>query len=76
MGKCISLFLIILGLLVLSGFFIVFVITILHLKDNYQDIITNFTDSLSLSLQTSSLKTQMDALSEKVDTMTKLLENH
>lgn len=78
MGKCISLFLIItviLGLLVLSAFFVVFLVTILYLKDNYQDIITSLTDSLSMSMSMS-LKTQMDVLSDKVDTMTKLLENH
>lgn len=80
MGKCINVLLlitVILGLLILSAFFIVFIMTIVYVKDNYQEIVTGITGGISsLALtSTNSLKDEIIIMTGKMDKIITLLEN-
>jgi hypothetical protein len=74
MGKCINVFIlitIILGLLVLTAFFIVFTVSLIYIKDNYEEILSGITGVFSPN----SVKDQVIEMSQKLDRMIILLEN-
>lgn len=82
MAKCTSiilLILVLLGLLVLTAFFIVFCIAIVYVKDHYNEIFSGISDSLFSSINnyqstTSTLKDQITELSTKMDIVIQLLK--